>query len=72
MPAWKAGLMANMKQSTMPSLNVMLISISDAVISFIPCLPTYTRKPYAHFMGKMTVVLLQDFSSTAGEKGVKL
>ena len=56
----------------MPSLNVMLIIISDVVKSSEPCLPTYKRRPYAHFMGKMTLALLQDFFSIAGEKGVKL
>ena len=64
--------MANTKQNTMPSLNVMLIIILDAVTSFNPCLPIYRRRPYVHFMGKMSVALLQNFFSSAGEKGARL
>ena len=45
----------------MPSLNVMLIIIPDAVISFNPCLPIHRCKPYEHSTGKMTVASLLDF-----------
>ena len=47
--------MENAKQSNMLSLNVMLITISDAVKSFDPCLPTYNGILYVHFTRKMTV-----------------
>ena len=55
-PAWKAGLMEeNTKQSNMLSLNLMLITISDAVRSFDPCLPIYKSILYVHFTRQMTV-----------------
>ena len=56
----------------MSCLNMMLIIISDAVISFNPCLPIHRCKPYVHFMGNMTVASLLDFFPLPEKKGIKL
>ena len=61
LPAWKADLMANTKRNTMPSLNVMLITILDAVTSFNPCLPIYRHRPYVHFIGENECSLIAKF-----------
>ena len=70
-PAWKVGLVVNMKQSNMPYSHVMRTITLDAIPSFNLYLQTHRHKLYIRSMRTMTILSLPSFFSIAGAKELR-
>ena len=56
LPAWKAGLVVNMRQSTISSSTVMLITALDAAKNYALYFQIWRQRHYMHSITKMTIL----------------